>query len=826
MTKKNKIFFILTLFLLLVNIVIAQNYDDYDWINDNLETADYLKIKDWSQVNQINIPLNRIGEVPAEKLDYSQLNSLQRMRMNSEQIEINFDNIKDLTKDVNKEKAQEAIRKKYSGLTVDLGNGAILKNGKLSATFGNKGNVPLSQVSKTTLVIIDKNGNVLLIEEKKPPKEGLYTAVYDEKTNIELDGKFISVKGELSHDKVKVGDDFSEVYVVKAEDELEFGDVKFLKTNNDVNLYINVPFDPDDHTEENYYYATDKEIIMHSTKSGKVKVEFLAGNEFFNMFERKYEKEGDNFIKDANGNPQFSLEPDKKDKLIIKVSNGDIIEAIDRKEQGIVPKLRHHSSENGFTVIEDGRLTFKFDEGKYSIVPPKPIAQNLEDVNGPYEFYNSRYESVPFEIESDINEFDQTLRINSANQFAVLDEKQKELVVYKFGFPISNSIETNAFQTVDQLRIKYPKIDFDVFVWAPDYYSVTPMSIQAIDYWLETNPLAQEKFGFVRFNDDPHMFAAAENILIFSEPYFDLYGKKQRQSTGYDIISHEFKHVLENEIRNNERETILSAIENHELPLELPQQEKIKNLLKDLKEINIQMHTSRIERGVVIPESLIDEEKEIRIQLKTILKDQDQRFQSFQSTLNNILVSSYEDLRENPEFLELIQMNIIALKSQGDKEFAIEKLNEFIEKKQLPTYLIKLYTGSRTTPLPEYEILEQWVEKNYGIPSFYTFTDRASKKEQAEGFFEFHEISSSVFERRNDQIIRVANEQNEQGEFSQRAKFNRAIIQANFDADMNIDATEYQTFMNIQCKSTNCLENKCKTYKFLCCQKYLASPNC
>ena len=108
--------------------------------------GDYSTITDWSKLSDAEwskIPEHRIKEIPADQLDYSKLNAKQRKAMTAEQISVNFDKIEDLTADVNKEEAEKAIKEKYD-VEVKLGKGAQLKNGVLSATYGEKGQVTLS----------------------------------------------------------------------------------------------------------------------------------------------------------------------------------------------------------------------------------------------------------------------------------------------------------------------------------------------------------------------------------------------------------------------------------------------------------------------------------------------------------------------------------------------------------------------------------------------------------------------------------------------------------------------------------------------------------
>ena len=165
----------------------------------DFEKGDYSTITNWEQIDQAQIPIGRIQEVPPEHLAYFQLSSEQKLEMTSDQISKNFNLIVNLASDVNPEKAKEAIKKLYGITITSLSQGANLKDGTLSATFGNLDNVPLSLVSETTEVEIDDDGNILLKGETTPPAEGSYTAVYNDFTIITTpDGNELNVYGKIS----------------------------------------------------------------------------------------------------------------------------------------------------------------------------------------------------------------------------------------------------------------------------------------------------------------------------------------------------------------------------------------------------------------------------------------------------------------------------------------------------------------------------------------------------------------------------------------------------------------------------------------------------
>ena len=286
----------LIMFLVILGIVNAQNLcgTPDNPCKDNWDNFDYANMN--SCVSCIPPDKVNIEKVIAEGRGYE---------LTVEQIELNLDKISDL-KYVDKVKAEEAIRKS-TGYTVDIGNGATLKNGVLVATYGNKDSVPLSQVSKTTLVKIDENGNVLLIGEKKPPKEGSYTAIYPKTTSIETpDGKQISVDGKLSYRN-------GQAYV-KWGDEVTINGltIKSSFSNNAEIVYVH--FDGKLHSQSEDYISFDnknKNLIINMGKG--FDLTFQKQNPFLKIEETDFFK-----IEHTQG-VQFSIQNRDEQDLIPKV---------------------------------------------------------------------------------------------------------------------------------------------------------------------------------------------------------------------------------------------------------------------------------------------------------------------------------------------------------------------------------------------------------------------------------------------------------------------------------------------------------------------------
>ena len=175
------------------------------------------------------VPVTKIKDIPLDKLDYGQMGSEQKKAMISSQISANFDNIEDLTKDVNVEEAKKAIKEKYNVDVLDLGQGASLKDGKLEATYGAKEYVPLDKISEGVQVKINEKGEVVLYGETNPPNKGVYTldtgVVVDEKQGVgitfvyEGSGEAEFTEGQLKGNKVegRISFDEGQAYLKEGE---------------------------------------------------------------------------------------------------------------------------------------------------------------------------------------------------------------------------------------------------------------------------------------------------------------------------------------------------------------------------------------------------------------------------------------------------------------------------------------------------------------------------------------------------------------------------------------------------------------------------------
>ncbi len=163
------------------------------------------------------VPENMIPSISPPLIEkyYGELKPSQRKQMTKEQIIRCFNQINDLTTEVDRNRAQRAILERFNSL-VDLGSGAAIKNGVLHATYGNEGYVKLEKTKEKQIVKIDEHGNVLLLNNKAPPADGRYTLIYNKEQEVVLpDHTKIRSKGSISYSKNEDGSSY--VYVKKGD---------------------------------------------------------------------------------------------------------------------------------------------------------------------------------------------------------------------------------------------------------------------------------------------------------------------------------------------------------------------------------------------------------------------------------------------------------------------------------------------------------------------------------------------------------------------------------------------------------------------------------
>lgn len=163
-------------------------------------------------------------------------------------------------------------------------------------------------------------------------------------------------------------------------------------------------------------------LKMQSSKTGAVDLEFLEHNEIFNV--------------------------EKNDKLNIKITNGDGLEIIKRKD--LSPLINHKSSEDGSTLITNSFSIFEIDKTGISLKNPGK--------ENPFAF-----KGVPFEISSDSenpNLKDTSLKVNEEGEVAIIDDKTDEILV-SHNEDLNAKIENSPEFNLERISGKYKEEVFD-----------------------------------------------------------------------------------------------------------------------------------------------------------------------------------------------------------------------------------------------------------------------------------------------------------------------------------------------------------------------------
>jgi hypothetical protein len=352
--NKRIILIVLVCLTLLVNIVIAAEGDpqqEFDYTNDDYTNINWATFTDWNK-----IPPERIVEIPAEMLDYTQLNSAQRMQMSTIQIISNFDNIDDLTTDVDPEKAIEAINEKF-GLTItQLSSGINVKNGILSSLTDLNHRATLEDYNGWEMRV-ESNGEIILI----PPEGKIFVVNDKDSLIVDTNSKIINYQGNSILGMVG----FDRGYAYSVGQGNIFNGVKIIPENLDERIYLH--FDGEHHAGG---------YISFDLSNGKFAFgNYIEGNDF----ELKFTEES----------PFFDVEPE--DQLIINSGFGfdftiqtrtDLIPLLKVQQRDESGKDAHinnggnifHFEENGFTLYN----YINVDDGDVSV----PFTVLLQDKNG------------------------------------------------------------------------------------------------------------------------------------------------------------------------------------------------------------------------------------------------------------------------------------------------------------------------------------------------------------------------------------------------------------------------------------------------------------
>ncbi len=530
------------------------NPDDptaFDYVNGDYSTiTDWSKV-DWDQVVWNKIPVLQIPKVPAEKLQYSQLDFSQRLEMTVEQIKVNLENINNLAKDVEPERAKLAIKQQSGVMVEDFGAAARIEFGSLKTDKVNERFVFAGKEGIT--IKVDSTGRILVISDSGSPKIREESIHPQDKFTID-DGDFITRDGKR-HRVGGLSFNGEQTYVEKG-DTFSSWDYSIRANKNQVNIHLGASLSP----TGNYVVITEDSVEIHSLPNGEVEVEAEPGNELLLMVPKNYQLGGYN--------------PSSTDTMKMEVSNGDSLRIISRIDEGKTPLIAHHASQ-GETVIFTGRLAIKLKQGGIAVWPPEPLP--LEGKLEPIP------NSAAFELESDAAKRSGTmLRTSSSNRYALL-RNGKEIAGSDLGLTVSNQAEVNLMKSVEDLQQKYPTIDFDLLNQeeferqSPEerrikeidesmvIEQISAQMAQAVDQWLQGNPLKGSKIKMMIFTGEGNARGGAEKEgggFVLGERMIDpataslIQKEKDPQRPFYPLgtFDHEFVHVEDDFVKLKEQD--------------------------------------------------------------------------------------------------------------------------------------------------------------------------------------------------------------------------------------------------------------------------------
>lgn len=319
---------------------------------------------------------------------------------------------------------------------------------------------------------------------------------------------------------------------------------KQMKFKTDNILIANPDSDLSDY-DGNWIKQTKDVLEIQSAEKEAVQIEFLKDHDILNT--------------------------DFKDKLIVTTKNGDGLRFEKRKDEGLIPKVMHKSSNKGFTGLtnfQNDKLEITYSKYNSYIDPPEGLLD---------EDFSKRYQSVAMEIESDSENIKNKIRVNSYRQFAILDRNNNEIVSYNsYGLPVSSKIKDNELQSLAQLREKYEGIELkiasesdlnrvlrksDLFPEDMEESDFPPYLVYYTNEFFESHPDAVENLKEITYSNYFNAFAKGAGTInigrLLVDPY-ESYESEEHKIYLREVenplyfFQHEYEHILDHQITNKE----------------------------------------------------------------------------------------------------------------------------------------------------------------------------------------------------------------------------------------------------------------------------------
>jgi hypothetical protein len=413
----------------------------------------------------------------------------------------------------------------------------------------------------------------------------------------------------------------------------------------------------------------DKDILkIKSSEGGEINLDVLEGHEILNT--------------------------DKYDKLNFFVTDGDGIEIADRKNEGLIPSVFYEGNGAGNSIIKNDGLETSFSGGEY-LVDIGKMPSTKADFENPYQ-------SVAMEIESDLME-NEKLVINSYRQFNVVSQDNQELVTFnKYDLPVSTRIEDNSLQTIEQMREKYPEVEFEFHETKATFgeENIPPYLLYVTDEFLKENPDAKEDIDRFDFSNIDNAYVSEigkgkkdAQIVGIGSSFVEASTLNAREVTSpKKILEHEYEHVLDNIIFEEELSLIKSLEGDLELKNSIEEYFKYKdnlvNLSEKLKKINLKIADPTVEKYPVDYRTKEDLESNLFVantwleNYRLAVKEEYYRVYPdnllLQQCYNKIVVGGKKEFIENEETMTLLDEVLLEINQKFQVEFQniVEKYPE------------------------------------------------------------------------------------------------------------------------------------------------------
>lgn len=540
----------------------------------------------------------------------------------------------------------------------------------------------------------------------------------------------------------------------------------------------------------------------------------------------------------------FSPIGDEKDHLLLRLEKGSEFKL--NKREKLIPILNYNINKGGVFYIENNGYKIKSDKG--SLGRSYPISLFSLDKK-------AKYQSVALVLKEDKIYPPKKFIFNSYNLVSENDQNTENLItINTHGLPVSEKIEDNAIQTIEQLQEKYEKINPNIKFTLPESVQigydelenslfkegVSPYHVYAVDTFLKNNPEAVNDFNTIEFTDINNAHVKDDTLQVGERVIDPLIGTSVRGINPLDIIqNHEYIHRKVNLAHEKELEIMMGKLNRRTISLEdydhWYKNEDRALLFQKYNEIGLKIESKLFEDKDIIPFIKKFNEK--------LYKDSLPKFEEYISLNYNKNFERY--LKENrgygsiskseigsDEFSAIINAELEDLYSKKDDNKKNVEILEAINRKfsvshGLEIDLNKKYKSILFDSLYQFDELyrgesnklNDYLRNLYGVPYVYSIRDYREYT-KGPGTSYYSELPSTYKEQPVEVRKFFANS------FNKNVRtITRKLTQLAFDSNQ-MDAKEYKEVMNIGCKTPDCIEFKCVEYKLLCCQQYPNSPNC